>query len=148
MSTQELQAYLRSLTPEVVESIEVNTNPSSKYDAEFKGIIDIKLKKNIYLGWKGNYNGNIYINKFNYRENTLNLSYNISKAVFTMQTSYNDGISNYRYNALQRLANTNVMRTNTKQKENAGVYNILVGADFTLNDNNRLGINVRGKFSG
>lgn len=146
MSAQELQAYLRSLTPEVVESIEVNTNPSSKYDAEFKGIIDIKLKKNIHLGWKGNYNGNIYINKFNYRENTLNLSYNISKAVFTMQTSYNDGISNYRYNALQRLANTNVMRTNTKQKENAGVYNILVGADFTLNDNNRLGINVRGNF--
>lgn len=40
MSTQELQSYLRSLSPEMVESLEVNTNPSSKYDAEFKGIID------------------------------------------------------------------------------------------------------------
>lgn len=45
LSTQELQTYLRSLSPEMVESIEVNTNPSSKHDAEFKGIIDIKLKK-------------------------------------------------------------------------------------------------------
>ncbi|PWN68199.1 TonB-dependent receptor [Chryseobacterium phosphatilyticum] len=146
MSVQELQAYLRSLSPEMVESLEVNANPSSKYDAEFKGIIDIKLKKNTNLGWKGNYNGNVYINKFNYRENALTLSYNIPKAVFTMQAGYNEGISNYRYKALQRLANTNVMRTNTKQKENVGVYNVLIGADFRLNDKNRLGINVRGNF--
>jgi outer membrane receptor for ferrienterochelin and colicin len=45
MSNQELQAYLRSLSPEMVASVEVNTNPSAKYDAEFKGIIDIKLKE-------------------------------------------------------------------------------------------------------
>ncbi len=51
MSSQELQAYLRSLSPEMVESIEVNANPSSKYDAEFKGIIDIRLKR--MLIWAG-----------------------------------------------------------------------------------------------
>lgn len=146
MSNQELQAYLLSLSPEMVESLEINTNPSSKYDAEFKGIIDIRLKKNTNLGWKGNYNGNIYINKFNYRENALNLSYNTEKIAYTMQVGLNDGISTYRYSALQRLANTNVMRTNTNQKDIGQVYSIQAGADFRLNTKNRLSLNLRSNF--
>ncbi|WP_084694473.1 TonB-dependent receptor domain-containing protein [Chryseobacterium vrystaatense] len=146
MSSQELQAYLRALPPEMVESIEVNANPSSKYDAEFKGIIDIKLKRNGNLGWKGNYNGNAYANKFSYRENALNLSYNTEKMAYSLQTSYNNGISTYQYNALQKLANTNVMRTNTYQEDEGNVYSIQTGADFRMNDKNRLGISVRGNF--
>ncbi|PQA91709.1 TonB-dependent receptor [Chryseobacterium shigense] len=146
MSSQELQSYLRSLPPEMVESIEVNSNPSSKYDAEFKGIIDIRLKRNGNLGWKGNYNGNTYANKFSYRENSLNLSYNTEKVAYSLQAGYNNGISTYRYNALQKLANTNVMRTNTYQEDEGKVYNIQTGADFRLNDKNRLGVNLRGNF--
>ena len=146
MSTQELQAYLRSLSPEMVESIEINTNPSAKYDAEFKGIIDIKLKKNSTLGWKGNYNGNIYVNNFNYRENSFNLSYNTEKIAYNVQLGYNNGISTYRYNALQKLANTNVMRTGTYQQDESKVYNFQAGIDFRINNKNRLGLNVRGNF--
>lgn len=146
MSNQELQAYLRSLPPEMVESIEVNSNPSSKYDAEFKGIIDIKLKKNTNLGWKGNYTGNLYINKFSSRENALNLSYNTEKAAYSLQAGYNDGVSTYRYNALQRLANTNVMRTTTYQEDKGSVYNVQAGADFRLDDKNRVSFNLRGNF--
>lgn len=146
MSNQELQSYLRSLSPEMVESLEVNTNPSSKYDAEFKGIIDIKLKKNTNLGWIGNYIGNTSVNKFNYKENSLNLSYNTQKISYNVQLGYNNGISTYRYNALQRLANTNVMRTQTYQKDDAEIYAIQTGIDYKLNDKNRFGVNVRGNF--
>lgn len=146
MSTQELQSYLRSLSPEMVESLEVNTNPSSKYDAEFKGIIDIKLKKNTNLGWIGNYMGNTSINKFNYKENSLNLSYNTEKISYNLQLGYNNGISTYRYNALQRLANTNVMRTHTYQKDDVEIYTVQIGIDYKLNDKNRFGVNVRGNF--
>lgn len=146
MSNQELQTYLRTLSPEMVESIEVNANPSSKYDAEFKGIIDIKLKKNTNLGWKGNYIGNTYINRFSYRENSLNLSYNTQKIAYNLRVGYNNGITTYRYNALQRLANTNVMRTQTYQKDDAEVYTIQTGIDYKINDKNRVGINVRGSF--
>ncbi|MCI3936538.1 TonB-dependent receptor [Chryseobacterium aahli] len=146
MSSQELQSYLRSLPPEMVESIEVNSNPSSKYDAEFKGIIDIKLKKNTDLGWRGSYIGNVYANKFNYRENSLNLSYNTDKAIYNLQLAYNNGISTYQYNALQHLANTNVMRTRTYQEDETEVYNIQTGIDYKLNDKNRFGLNFRGSF--
>ncbi|WP_344828338.1 TonB-dependent receptor domain-containing protein [Chryseobacterium ginsenosidimutans] len=146
MSNQELQSYLRSLSPEMVESLEVNTNPSSKYDAEFKGIIDIKLKKNTNIGWIGNYIGNTSINKFNYKENSLNLSYNTEKISYNLQLGYNNGITTYRYNALQRLANTNVMRTQTYQKDDTEIYTVQMGIDYRLNDKNRFGINVRGNF--
>lgn len=146
MSSQELQSYLRSLSPEMVESIEVNGNPSSKYDAEFKGIIDIRLKRNGNLGWKGNYNGNSYVNRFSYRENALNLSYNAEKAAYSMLINYNNGISIYRYNALQGLANTNVLQTNTYQEDEGNIYGIQARADFRMNDRNRLGINLRGNF--
>ncbi|UKB84458.1 TonB-dependent receptor [Chryseobacterium sp. MEBOG06] len=146
MGNQELQAYLRSLSPEMIESVEVNANPSSKYDAEFKGIIDIKLKKNANLGWKGNYNGNVYINKYNYRENTVNISYNTGNTTYNLQTGYNEGVSSYRYNALQRLANTNIMRTNTNQKDYSKTYSIQAGADFRLNEKNRIGLNLRSNF--
>lgn len=146
MSNQEIQTYLRSLSPEMVESIEVNTNPSSKYDAEFKGIIDIRLKKNGNLGWRGNYNGNISINKFSYRENTLSISYNTKKVAYQMQLGYNEGISTYRYDALQRLANTNVMRTHTYQKDAGKVFTVQTGIDYRLNNKNRLGLSLRGNF--
>ncbi len=146
MSSHELRTYLSSLSPEMVESIEVNTNPSSKYDAEFKGIIDIKLKKNTNLGWKGNYNGTVQINKFSYRENTLNLFYNTSKVAYNVQFGYNNGISTYRYNALQRLANTNLMRTDTYQNDDGEVYNLQTGIDFRMNDKHRLGLNLRSNF--
>lgn len=146
MSSQELLSYLRSLPPEMVESVEVNANPSSKYDAEFKGIIDIRLKRNGNLGWKGNYSGNAYFNKFSYRENSLNLSYNTGKIAYSLQSGYNNGISTYRYHALQKLANTNVMRTNTYQEDEGNVYSLQTGADFRLNDKNRVGLNVRGNF--
>lgn len=146
MSAQEITAYLRSLSPEMVESIEVNTNPSSKYDAEFKGIIDIRLKKNGTLGWKGTYNGNISINKFNYRENAFSASYNTERVAYNIQLGYNEGISVYRYNALQRLANTNVMRTSTYQKDAGKVLSVQAGVDYRLNDKNRLGFNLRGNF--
>lgn len=146
MSSQELQSYLRSLSPEMVESIEINSNPSSKYDAEFKGIIDIRLKKNTNLGWRGNYIGNVYANKFSYRENSLTLSYNTEKLAYNLQFGYTNGISTYRYNALQRLANTNVLRTKTYQEDEAEVYHIQTGIDYKLNDKNRFGLNLRGSF--
>lgn len=146
MSSQELQAYLRSLSPEMVTSLEVNSNPSSKYDAEFKGIIDIKLKRNGNLGWKGNYNSNISINRFSYRENTMNISFNTDKIAYNLQLGYNHGISTYRYNALQRLANTHIMRTTTFQMDDASIENLLAGIDYRMNDKNRLGFTIRSNF--
>ena len=69
---------LQSIPASSIESVEVITNPSAKYDAEGQsGIINIVLKKNTKLG----FNGSIALtagNRDNYNANT-NLSFQNSK---------------------------------------------------------------------
>lgn len=55
LSGSDLANMLEGMRSDNIESIEVITNPSSKYDAEGTGgIINIILKKNINLGMNGN----------------------------------------------------------------------------------------------
>ncbi|NII84759.1 TonB-dependent receptor [Pedobacter sp. SG908] len=69
---------LQSIPASSIESVEVITNPSAKYDAEGQsGIINIVLKKNTKLG----FNGSVALtagNRNNYNANT-NLSFQNSK---------------------------------------------------------------------
>lgn len=54
LSDSDLNNYLKNMRSEQVSSIEIITNPSSKYDAAGNsGIINIKLKKNTAFGTNG-----------------------------------------------------------------------------------------------
>lgn len=81
MAENNLQAFLTSIPANSIESIEIITNPSARYDAEGgAGIINIKLKKGRADGFNANisagygilnrYNGNA---AFNYRKGKINL---------------------------------------------------------------------------
>src|SRR5690606_34716386 len=84
MAGSDITQTLQALPANSIQSIEVITNPSAKYDAEGQsGIINIILKKNIRRGLNGmvtasagsynNYNGGLSLNyrdeKFNYYGN-------------------------------------------------------------------------------
>ena len=146
LNNQEVQNYLKSLTPDMVESIEVNTNPSARYDAEYKGIIDIKLKRGKTAGWQGNAITNLYQNRSTYNENNLNLIYRASKITLTGRGGYNAGITNYQYNALQHLASTDILHTRLIQQSDVKEYNIQTGIDLTPNDKHKIGVLFRGNF--
>ncbi|MCT4123656.1 outer membrane beta-barrel family protein [Elizabethkingia anophelis] len=146
LSNQEVQNYLKSLTPDMVESIEINTNPSARYDAEYKGIIDIKLKRDKTVGWQGNAVTNLYQNKSTYNENNLNLTYRASKITIAGRGGYNTGIANYQYSALQHLANTDILHTKLIQQSDVKEYNIQTGIDVIPNNKHRVGILFRGNF--
>ncbi|NTE04767.1 TonB-dependent receptor [Agrobacterium tumefaciens] len=81
---------LASIPASSIESVEVITNPSAKYDAEGQsGIINIVLKKNTKLG----FNGSAAItagNRDNYNANT-NLSFQNSKVNIYGNYSYRYG---------------------------------------------------------
>jgi hypothetical protein len=143
MSAQELQNYLKTLTPDMVNAVEIIANPSSRYDAEIKGIVNIKLKKNNLLGLRGNYSGNLQLNRTVFVENNLDISYNTNKVAYKLVMSYNSGINTYRYNALQQLANTNIMRTDIYQRMFWRVYSLQAGLDFRINDYNKIGLTFR-----
>ncbi|TCD12681.1 TonB-dependent receptor [Pedobacter frigidisoli] len=81
---------LQSIPASSIESVEVITNPSAKYDAEGQsGIINIVLKKNTKLG----FNGSAALtagNRDNYNANT-NLSFQNSKVNIYGNYSYRYG---------------------------------------------------------
>src|SRR5947209_1734101 len=65
LSGQDLANYLKSLQSSQIESIEIISNPSAKYDAAGNaGIINIRLKKNKAYGTNGSVNAGWNIGKY------------------------------------------------------------------------------------
>lgn len=143
MSAEELQNYLSSLSPDIIASIEVINNPSSRYDGEYKGIIDIKLKRDMTLGWKGNASINLQQNAYTLADNNLLLTYKTKQLTYTARLSYRTGKGIYDYEALQHLANTNIMATNTRRVTGNNNFNYQLGADYSFKKGQHLGVVLR-----
>jgi iron complex outermembrane receptor protein len=128
-----------------IESIEVITNPSAKYDAAGAGaIINIKLKKEKKLGMNGNMSigaGSRYeftgVNKFNggfnanIRRNKTNVFINASSRMDERQ-SYNE---NHRVSA-----NGQSLDSYTNGLNNSMNVFVKAGVDYFINDKNTFGI--------
>lgn len=143
MSAEQLQNYLNSLTPEMIASIEIISNPSSRYDAEYKAIIDIRLQRDKTPGWIGNYTGSAQQGVYALFNNNLTLTYKTPKVAYTARLGYLAGATVYRYRALQHQANTNIMRTDTWQKTNNDNLNVQFEADYHLNKKHSIGLLLR-----
>lgn len=114
MNNDEILTYLNSLSPDMVESIEMINQPSSKYDGEYQGIIDVKLKRNQSLGLRGSYNARFQRNNYSLLDNNLSLSYKTDRFTYGLNLGHTTGSTFYKYYALQYLANTNAMITDTR----------------------------------
>jgi hypothetical protein len=143
MSPEETLAYLNGMSPDMISSIEVVSNPSSKYDGQYKAIIDIKLKSDPSLGWKGSINSSLRQNKYTSADNNLNLSYKSEKAAYTLRGGYIIGDDFYQYTALQRLASNNVMETYTRTRTANNNLALQFGADYELTKHQTLEVSVK-----
>lgn len=143
MSPEELQNYLASLTPAMISSIEVISNPSGRYDGEHKGIIDIRLKRDQTLGWQGTATLSLQQNAYTLHENNLSATYKKKKVAYTARLGYTIGNTIRRYNALQHQANTNIMTTNTHWQTGNNNFNIQLGADYNIRKDHRLEVLLR-----
>ncbi|SKB80941.1 outer membrane beta-barrel family protein [Dyadobacter psychrophilus] len=143
MSPEESQAYLNSLNPDQIETIEIISNPSSRYDGRYKAIIDIRLKSDLSVGWKGNLNTTFRQNIYALSDNSLNLAYKTKKVNYTLRGSYLLGHDYYQYDALQRLANKNYMTTNTWTRTFNNNPMVQLGADYALGKNQHLEITLK-----
>ncbi|MEE1884234.1 outer membrane beta-barrel family protein [Pedobacter flavus] len=141
---------LQSIPSSSIESVELITNPSAKYDAEGQsGIINIVLKRNKKLGFNGSValTGGI---KNNYNGNT-NLSFQNSKINLFGNYSYRDGnregggFNNINY--LNNINPTSYANQNTDSKSKDQSHNLKAGIDVYLSDKDVLsfsgGFNVR-----
>ena len=147
LSGIDLAAYLRNIQSSEIESIEIITNPSAKYDAAGNaGIINIKLKKNKSFGTNGSANAGYGI--------AINPKYNGSLALNHRNKKINV-FGNFNY---YRNRNQNVFKLYREQLDtifdqvNKGFsrnegFGFKTGIDYFINNKNTIGILVNGNFS-
>ncbi|HEY4197958.1 MAG TPA: outer membrane beta-barrel family protein [Mucilaginibacter sp.] len=152
LSAAQLATLLRSTDGNTIQSIEIISNPSAKYDAAGNsGIINIKLKKNKQTGTNGSiisgagYGANWKDNQtitLNHKEGNLNVFGSFSR---------NDGGREQNIQLKRVITDTAGNKTYfnqyspLKQKEHNNSYRF--GADYDLSPKNTLGFVVNGYFN-
>ena len=127
---------LGSITADMIDKIEVITNPSAKYDAEgTTGIINIVLKKEEKKG----INGSITLNTGIPNNHSLGLSMNKRTEKFNLFTQIGVGHRTFP----NKFESENINRINDVSIENNGnsdknetFYNLILGTDYHINKNN------------
>jgi len=143
MNNDEILSYLGSLSPDMVESIEMINQPSSKYDGEYQGIIDVKLKKNQSLGLKGTYNARFQQNNYSLLDNNLSLVFKTNRFVYDLRLGNTSGSTFYKYYSLQYLSNTNAMTTDTRTVTSNQNFNLQARATYEVKKGQNLEAFVR-----
>ena len=127
---------LGSITADMIEKVEVITNPSAKYDAEGStGIINIVLKKEEKKG----INGSATINSGFPNNHSFGLSLNRRTEKFNLFTQLGAGYRTYpnRSESLNRnLINGSSVESFGTGDKNENFYNLILGTDYHINKNN------------
>ena len=127
---------LGTITAEMVERVEVITNPSAKYDAEgTSGIINIVLKKDEKEG----VNGSVTLNVGAPHNHSLGFSINKRSEKFNLFAQLGVGYReqpNERENINQDLVNNTTVESIGEEFRNENFYNIILGTDYHIDKNN------------
>ncbi|HEV7620524.1 MAG TPA: outer membrane beta-barrel protein, partial [Flavisolibacter sp.] len=147
LSGQDLANYLKSLQSSQIESIEIISNPSAKYDAAGNaGIINIRLKKNKAFGTNGSVNAGWNIATYAKYNAGISLNYRNKNINIFGNYSYNKGINENHLSIYRSLLdsifdNHGVMRFNNQSQ------NYKAGIDYSVNKTSTIGIIIDGTIS-
>ncbi|MBW0156161.1 MAG: TonB-dependent receptor [Sediminibacterium sp. Gen4] len=147
ISGQDLVNYLSNLNGNLLDQIEIMTNPPAKYDAAGNsGIINIKTKRTKQIGYivnlstgytLGIYGRNNQSVNFNYRKNKINIFGNISR-------NQNKILRTYDINRqfVDRISNqvTAVLNQSSDKLNNSTVNEAKIGADIYFNSKTNAGV--------
>ncbi len=152
LSAAQLATLLRSTDGNSIQSIEIITNPSAKYDAAGNsGIINIKLKKNKSVGTNGSL---ILSGGYGaYPKTSESLTLNHKQGKFNFFGSYNHGDRhNYHQLNIDRVVGASSDATYFSQKSFMPVIyhynNYRFGTDYDISKKHTIGFLVNGYFNG
>lgn len=152
LSSAQLATLLRSTDGNSIQSIELITNPSAKYDAAGNsGIINIKLKKNRASGTNGSL---ILAGAYgNYPKTSESVTLNHKEGKFNFFGSFNHGDrQNYRQLDIDRVVNEQNLPTYFSQKtfmpRKYYYNNYRGGVDFDISKKHTIGFLVNGYSNG
>jgi outer membrane receptor protein involved in Fe transport len=129
---------LGTITADMIEKVEIITNPSAKYDAEgTAGIINIVLKKEERKGM----NGSISLNTGYPHNHSVGFSLNQRTEKFNLFTQLGAGyrsLPRTNKNINQNLLTGTSILSEGIDYRNEFFANVLLGADYHINDRNVL----------
>lgn len=136
--TNEQGNALGTITADMIERIEVITNPSAKYDAEgTSGIINIVIKKEERKGL----NGSATINTGVPHNHSFGLSLNRRTEKFNLFSQLGVGyreLPDDNENINRDLVGNTTVLSNGKEYRNETFYNVILGTDYHINPYNVL----------
>lgn len=129
---------LGTITADMIDRVEVITNPSAKYDAEgTSGIINIVLKKEERKGL----NGSISVNTGTPAGHSVGVSLNRRTEKFNLFSQLGVGVRDLPNDLETRnvdLVNNTKILSNGTEFRNETYYNFVLGTDYHINDKNVL----------
>ncbi len=127
---------LGTITADMIEKVEVITNPSAKYEAEgTAGIINIVLKKDEKKGL----NGSITLNTGIPQNHSVGLSINNRTEKFNLFTQLGVGyreVGTIIENLNRNLSTGLTVASEGEEFRNEIFYNLILGTDYYINKNN------------
>ena len=147
LSGTDLTAYLKTIQSAQVESVEIITNPSAKYEAAGNaGIINIKLKKNKSYGANGSVNAGYAIGIYPKYNGGISLNYRNKKINIFSSYNYNRNRTENKFNLYRDQLDTIFSQRSTMSNRNEG-HGFKVGMDYFMDKKSTIGIMVNGNFS-
>ncbi|WP_046757536.1 outer membrane beta-barrel family protein [Kordia jejudonensis] len=139
LAGDDLTAFLQSLQADTIESIEIITQPSARYDAAGNaGIINIKLKREKGLGTRGSISSTLTIGDFARTNNSVSINSRFKKWNFFGSYSNFLGRST-GFIDLYRTQGDNIFDAQTDSEYDAFSNNFRTGADYYLTKESILG---------
>jgi iron complex outermembrane recepter protein len=147
LSGSDLANFLKSTQSAQIESIEIITNPSAKYEAAGNaGIINIRLKKNKSFGTNGSVNLGFVQGFYGKYNGGLNLNHRNKSVNVFGSYNYNYGDFRMRMNAERETFDTLFDQKNRMVFTN-NTHGFKVGADYFINKLNTIGVVVNGNIA-
>ncbi|MES2331031.1 MAG: outer membrane beta-barrel protein [Bacteroidota bacterium] len=147
LSGKDLSENLKTIPSAMIESIELITNPSAKYDAAGNaGIINIKLKKNKSLGTNGSANAGYNIGT--YAKYNAGVSLNNRDKKVNLFSSYNLSTSKNENNiSINRVVLDTLFDQKTVFTTHPTAHNFKAGMDYFINSKSTFGVLVNGNLA-
>ena len=150
----DLANYLRSLSSNQLDQIEIMTNPPAKYDAAGNsGIINIKTKKTKQFGYSGSISSTYSQGRYPKVNESFNFNYRKNKINFFTTLGYNNR-KNFQNLDIKRKfieATTKEIKSHFDQlsriKESGKSYNAKLGLDYFVTNKTTVGVVFTGFYN-
>ncbi len=148
LSGTDLSSYLKSLQSAQIESIEIITNPSAKYEAEGNaGIINIKLKKNLTIGTNGSANAGYNIGTYAKYNGGIALNHRNMHVNIFGNYNYSESLNEFNISLYRVQADSIFDQSNHITNRNKGAHNFKTGLDYFINKNSTVGVVINGNIA-